>query len=77
MESGRRFLVLVYERKQHMKVNSMKTLGLLGLVFILTACAGHERREDRREDRRSEAQPTQPATSMSSATQIALPNRAV
>lgn len=30
----------------------MKTAGLLSLVLLLTACAGHERREERREDRR-------------------------
>ena len=30
----------------------MKTVGLLSLVLLLTACAGHERRQDRREDRR-------------------------
>ena len=30
----------------------MKTVGLLSLVLLLTACAGHDRRQDRREDRR-------------------------
>lgn len=53
----------------------MKTMALVGLVLILSACAGQERREDRREDRRSEIQTTQPA-SMLSATQTALPERA-
>lgn len=53
----------------------MKTLTLVGLVVLLSACAGHDRREERREDRRSELQTTQPA-SMLSATQIALPFRA-
>ena len=47
----------------------MKTMTLVGLVILLSACAGQDRREDRREDRRSELQTTQPA-SMLSATQI-------
>lgn len=53
----------------------MKTMALVGLVVLLSACAGQDRREDRREDRRSELQTTQPA-SMLSATQVALPVRA-
>lgn len=34
----------------------MKILTLMSLAILLTACAGHDRREDRREDRRSELQ---------------------
>lgn len=39
----------------------MKMLTLMSLVVLLSACAGHDRREDRREDRRSELQ--QPGSS--------------
>lgn len=53
----------------------MKTLGIVSLIFLLTACAGHERREDRREDRRSEVQTLQAPASMLSAVQVALPQR--
>lgn len=53
----------------------MKAMALVSLVVLLSACAGHDRREDRREDRRSELQSTQPA-SMLSATPVAFPVRA-
>lgn len=52
----------------------MKVTVLVSLVVLLSACAGHERREERREDRRSELQTTQPA-SMLGAAQVALPVR--
>ncbi len=54
----------------------MKTLGIFGLVFLLTACAGHERREDRREDRRSDLQTVQPVASLMGTVQLGLPQQA-
>ena len=55
-----------------MKGNRMKALGIVGIVLLLTACAGEERREDRREDRRSEVQTVQPLASTTSSVQLGL-----
>lgn len=55
-----------------MKASGMKVLGMVGIVMLLSACAGQDRREDRREDRRSEIQTVQPLAAASSAVQQGL-----